>query len=298
MAINFEKINKIKKYLPPKRNWNDIMKDDSIDIEKKILLNGLRYIFVSEMIIDIKKNIKKKIKIYPTGSKKISSDIDIQIALDLSLKINKEFFDNLIDIIIKNIKYADNIWGEFPNRLDVNFYPSCLFNFFSESSKDYNGLIVSKGNCCWVPILDNKDLAYEFLVCDIKRINKNYKHNLNEFYKLYKENISKAVYKLYSNYKKCYIEAKQHNELILELTKYNEIGPEMYYSVGSIIFVVWFLQLGNHLPKKLIKYLSIPSYLENKILFQKTKKQKYFERMNNSKKYMNTEMIKLLKLKI
>jgi len=298
MAIRFKKIEEIKTYLPPKKKWVNIMKDDSIDIEKKILLNGLRYVYVSNMIEDIRKDTsKRKLKIIPTGSKNLSSDIDIQITLNFSSNVKVVFFKYVIDMIIKHIKIADKIWGEFPTRLDVNFYPFGLFNFVN-SKISYDGLSVSKNgnNCCWIPVLDNQDLTYQFLKRDIKRINKKYKPNLQNFYNFYKENITESFFALYNNFKNNIIDPEEHNNLILDLTKHNEIGPEMYFSVGSIIFVVWYIQMGNELPPTLKKYLSIPSYLENNRLYKETGKEKYKIRSEISKENMDKKMLALLDL--
>jgi len=302
MAINFKNINQIKKYLPPKGKWTSIMKDDSIAIDKKILLNGLRYVYVSNMITEIKEDTSvRKLKIIPTGSKNLSSDIDIQVLLNLSMPVKQGFFSHVIDMITKHVKIADDIWGEFPNRLDVNYYPFGLFNFVSGRSRDhprFDGLLISPTTkmCCWVPVLKNKDLAYDFLKVDTGRVNKKYKPNLKKFYELHKGNVQTSFFQLYNDYKNETLEIVEHNKHILNLTKYNEIGPEMYFSVGSIIFVVWYIQLGNKMNSDLIKYLSIPSYLENKILYERTGKDKYKYRMDISKKCTDKKMMKRLEI--
>lgn len=293
MTIDFENINEIRKYLPPKRKWLDVMKDESIDIEKKILLNGLRYVFVSEMIEDIRKSIKNRnFKIYPTGSKNLASDIDIQIVMNLTSKIDKKLLETIVDKVIVSIKKADKIWGEFPNRLDVNFYPSGLFNFITNKNKTYSGLLISEknNNCCWVPILDKQDLIRDFVSKDLSLINKNYKPRLVSFYKYYKKNITDYWMKLYYNFNENILIPSEHNDMILKLVKHNEIGPEMYFSVGSIIFVVWYIQLGNDIPKNIKRYLSITSFVENDYLYQKTGKDKYRQRRDISKKYMDKKL--------
>lgn len=295
MTIDFENIDQIRKYLPPKRKWLDVMKDDSIDIDKKILLNGLRYVYVSDMIEGIRKNVKiKKFKIYPTGSKNLSSDIDIQIVMNLTSKIDKHLLEKIVDNVVESIKKADSIWGEFPNRLDVNFYPSGLFNFVTNKHKTYPGLMMSKhdNNCCWIPILDDPELIRDFVSKDLSLVNKNYRPRLASFYKNYKQNITDYWMRLYHNYQEDVLIPSQHNKMILKLVKHNEIGPEMYFSVGSIIFVVWYIQMKNDIPPYVKKYLSISSYVENNNLYQRTGKEKYKIRRDLSKKYMDKKLAK------
>ena len=100
------------------------------------------------------------------------------------------------------------------------------------------------------------------------------------------------------NLKKKKINYKYHNDLLLCITKFNNQGPEMYYSIGAIIIVVWYMQLKYDLPEEVKKVLSISSYFENKNHYKRTKKLKYKKRMNESYKLMDKKLYRYVKNKI
>lgn len=64
----------------------------------------------------------------------------------------------------------------------------------------------------------------------------------------------------------------EFNKRLSRLVNYNNIGPEMYLSISSIIIVVWHLQMGNKLSQNTLRSLAPVSYKENLILYQRSKK--------------------------
>ena len=85
---------------------------------------------------------------------------------------------------------------------------------------------------------------------------------------------------------------------MLCITRFNEQGPEMYYSIGAIIIVVWYMQMKYDLPEEVVKVLSISSYFENKNHYERTKKLKYKTRMTESYKLMDKKLYKFVKNKL
>lgn len=68
--------------------------------------------------------------IYPTGSKKLTSDYDIQIMYNLDCKdkyLYKITINNIIKTINNYISYFNN--KRIFNILDINFYPETLINY-------------------------------------------------------------------------------------------------------------------------------------------------------------------------
>ena len=66
----------------------------------------------------------------------------------------------------------------------------------------------------------------------------------------------------------------------------NHIGPEMYFTYSSILFVVWFLQLKHNVHKSLLKKIAPIVKKEQQILYKITKKMKYKERAREADKYI------------
>ena len=60
----------------------------------------------------------------------------------------------------------------------------------------------------------------------------------------------------------------------------------MYFTVYSIIIVVWHLQMKGKLSKNELQIMAPIAYEENKSMYLKTKKEKYKERYQFCMKYM------------
>lgn len=300
---------KFESYIPSKKlSWNHIMKyDENIENNNKFIINGLRLIYVKDIISLLEKQIgKKNCKVYKTGSSNLTSDIDVQIVFNISLNHNRKFYKDSIKHLVNIIKQAQSDWGKnFTSYLDVNFYPLGIFNF-SDNIID-SPLVVNHSNTndydtCFIPYLKDEKLKKEFLLEDCKRcFNKPILMNnkkLFDFYKNLYNNSVECYYSILKNIKNKNTDYKYHNELMLCITKFNNKGPEMYYSIGAIIMVVWYMQLKYNLPKHVLKVLSISSYFENKNHYERTKNLKYKKRMDESYKHIDKKLYKYIKNKI
>lgn len=303
------KPDQFKCFLPKKNiSWYKAIHDKNISQNKKFLLNGLRYVYVSQMMNSLEKKIGTCCStVYPTGSSNLGSDIDIQVVFDISRDNSLEFYTRAVDLIQEEIAIAEDEWGGDLNRkLDVNFYPGSLFHFMSKRIQCNNNFLVEtnstdkkKVKICFIPRYETPELREQFIFHDCKAISKKItpttQKSLNTFYNNYKTLTAKCLYKLIKNCKTPSLTPVQHNQLILCLNKLANIGPEMYLSVGSVIFVVWHMQMKNKLPSKLASLLSISAYMENHQLYKQTGKQKYKIRSDVASKVM--DQVLYLKIK-
>ena len=287
--------------------WNDLMKNEEYSIELRNLLNGIRFIYSDEVNYKIENCCinKNLINVFPTGSKNLHSDIDTQISIDISSIINTDKIESIIIFIIKILFDSKKIWKikSIEKSLDINYYPPTLFNISSKkinshyilynehkNSKDKNG----KYKTVWIPQFTNDELYKNFFDEEMMKLNnyeKKYNYtNTTKYYNKYKKYKIDALVNLIKNikkYKKNNIkDNEQINNNILQLTKYSHIGPEMYFTYSSTLFVVWFLQMKNKVPLSLIKKLAPIVVKEQKEMYKITKKKKYKERLEEAQKYL------------
>ena len=123
--VKFYKIN-------VNRSWTIIMKDETIPIEVRNLINGARFLFSEELnkkIITQCCYLKKDIiHIFPTGSKNLSSDIDVQITLNIDNIIELQLLKKIMYVLINLIKQGVRLWNvpsiekKFRYKLLSTFY--------------------------------------------------------------------------------------------------------------------------------------------------------------------------------
>ena len=122
----------LKKYNLEKKTWSKIMKDHDIPIQKRNLLNGIRYIYSNEVNDKLENCCIKShlINVYPTGSDNLTSDIDTQIAINIIKDININDLNNVIIYIIKILNESRKLWNisSIEKTLDINYYPPTFFN--------------------------------------------------------------------------------------------------------------------------------------------------------------------------
>jgi len=293
----------IKKYKINSKSWVEIMEDENIPTEIKNLLNGLRYIYSNEVNEKIEKccNFKElQIKVYPTGSKNLTSDIDTQMSLNLDKKYTIQQLEDIFNKVIKLLNESKDLWKivSIEKTLDINFYPPTFINFSNKkikkhyilSSEDKDESKVYK--YMFFPQINNKKL-YNIFLKNEKDLLKNYKHkyynhNTKKYYSKYNKEIVKCLYDLMN---KNYIDDNYNDDLEINqnincLIKYASIGPEMYFTYSSVLLVVWFIQLGHSIPLHLIRQLSPIAIKEHQLLYKITNKDKYLERINLLNQYL------------
>lgn len=295
----------LKKYNLEKKTWSKIMKDHDIPIQKRNLLNGIRYIYSNEVNDKLENCCIKShlINVYPTGSDNLTSDIDTQIAINIIKDININDLNNVIIYIIKILNESRKLWNisSIEKTLDINYYPPTLFNMTDKNILNNHYIASQKDkkikkmyHTIWLPQLKNKKLYKIFYDTEMKRL-ENYEKKYNYtntflYYEKYNEKKIECLFNLINNIntyeKNNYEHDEEINNSILCLTEHNNIGPEMYYTYSSILFVVWFLQLKHNVPKTLLKKIAPIVKKEQKILYKITKKKKYNERAAAANKYI------------
>mgnify|MGYP006092429921 CR=1 FL=1 len=296
----------LKKYNLEKTTWSKTMNNENIPIQYRNLLNGVRFVYSNEVNDKIKNCCIKRdlINLLPTGSNKLSSDIDTSIEINITHKINIKLLENVVDYIIKILNDTPKLWNieSIEKTLDINYYPPTLFNMsdvdivnnhYILSQKDKN--IKNMFHTMWVPQLKNKKLYKKFYDVEMKHLEdyeKKYKYtNTNYYYDKYSNNKIKCLFKLINNrnkYKKNNIEDDEEiNNNILCLMEYAHIGPEMYFTYSSVLFIVWFFQLKHNVSKSLLKKLAPIVKKEHQLLYKITGKQKYKDRVNLANKYID-----------
>ena len=297
----------LKKYNLEKHDWSDMMKNEKIPIQYRNLLNGVRFIYSNEVNQKIENCCIKSnlITVFPTGSNKLSSDIDTQIAINITKHIDHdiESLRNIIDYIIKILNDSKKLWNikSTEKSLDINYYPPTLFNIthvdiinnhYISSQKDKENDKIFQ--TIWLPQLNNKKLYKIFHDTEMEKLNdyeKKYKYtNTIKYYKKYTTLKLECLFKLIKNKNKYikgnYEHDEEINNNILCLTEFSHIGPEMYFTYSSVLFVVWFLQMRHNVSKKLLQKIAPIVKKEQLLLYKITKKKKYKERAEAASKYM------------
>lgn len=269
-------------------DWNKCMKDENVPIQKKYLLNGIRYIYSSYITEKLESRINKSrekriIKVIPTGSNNVSSDIDTQIMVNICefSKLNKSQQNAITRAIVSILNEGASLWNvkSIANSLDINLYPATLLNYVLHKKKCYKYLMYfGKNNTtCIKPRLKDKIARYNFVKQDYRNTQRKPKSNMMKYYSLYENFIGPTLHNLLNEGHT--LSDGELNDKILNLVKYNIYADEVYLSVSAIIFVVWHLQMGNTInDKDELSALSVCAFVENYDLFQKTKKSKYEQR--------------------
>lgn len=280
------------------------MNDNRIPIELRRYFNGNRYLFVEHILNDISDIDKRKLITYPTGSSNLNSDKDIQILFNIDSNINIKLLNDIVKKILVIINKNYNIFNckKIYKLLDTNFYPPTLFNYINSSSSSNKYIKISKKNilnnnikyklCIFIPQLSNDNIINKFIEMEQKNLNKKNYENIEKYYDKYIKNISKSIINLIDCYKgKLILSDEEFNNNLVSTTKFNNIGPEMYYTISTIIFVVWHMQLNEKLSQKQMRIFSTISYLENKKIYEETKKKKYKDRYLYAKKYYDKSLL-------
>ena len=296
---------KLREYLVDNNKNNDIVSPEKIyKIRDDFLKNNINSIF--KYIKQYTKNnkINNNIKIFPTGSSKITSDKDVQITLNLYYKFTLTDLKNITNSIIKIRKdnqknfFDKNKKKLFDTYFDINYYMPSLFYFlnipvsktnFSNNVKQFCYIKKTSNNPFKASLVlkPNFDQPLGFLSLDCRNILKNYNMNLKHCYEKYKNKpavaLAEIINKIHSN------ESFNINSYLFDITSINNICAEMYMSICTTIYVVWYMQMNNSeimSPQfeKDLKYLAIPAVIENQIHYIETKKEKYMLRKDHALK--------------
>ena len=283
-------------------HWSDLMKNEEIPLQLRNLLSGVRYIYSDEVNYKITHCCinKNLMNVFPTGSNELHSDIDTQIAIDINYKIKLKELTNIIDFIIKVLNDSKKLWKieSIEKSLDINYYPPTIFNISRKKINSHYILLGKDKNdkyqTVWMPQLKNKELYKKFFDAEMSKLDDyEKKYNYTNTYKYY-EKYTKYTIKCLSDlilkqkyYKKNNPKHDEEiNNNILCLTEYKHIGPEMYFTYSSILFVVWFMQLNHRVPESLFRKISAIVVREQQLLYNITKKPKYKKRMLEAKRYL------------
>ena len=206
--------------------------------------------------------------------------MDLKNITNSIIKIRKDNQKNFFD---KNKKKL------FDTYFDINYYMPSLFYFLNmPASKTY--FINNVKQFCYIKKTSNNpfkanavlkpnfDKPREFLYEDSRNILKNYNMNLKHCYEKYKNKPAIALAKIINNIHSN--ESFNINNYLFDITSINNICAEMYMSICTTIYVVWYIQMNNseimsEQFKKDLKYLAIPAVIENEIHYIETKKEKY-----------------------
>lgn len=300
MLSQSEYIKKVLKILKENRllnsSWHEIMENNKIPLEVKYFINGARYIYMNSMINHVKKNGKDLI-IYPTGSNKLSSDKDIQISINIQKYSSIDSIKSIVESVVKVIHLANKQWkhSNIEHLLDIHFYPPTLLNHVPLSSKNVKSKYILVGKSTdnktlptvFIPQLNTKKLVDDFQKSEFQLLKKNVKEDTNKYYTRYVPNVAGCLNDIICCYQgKVKLSPHVFNERLFCLVNYNNIGPEMYLSISSIIIVVWHLQMGNKLSQKILRSLAPVAHKENLIMYQRSKKDKYKTRYEYCRKFM------------
>lgn len=300
-------------------DWQKCMQDSTVSQGNKFLLNGVRHIYGSYIATQLEKN-DPLVRALPTGSTNFDSDIDMQVLVNLcaSTAVTSKKYKTLLECVLYILEEGVAMWSgdiipnyedEIPKLLDINIYPPGLINYYDGGEKcslAYGDTFIYKNDkceqesdkindaLCFHPVLTTSDLREAFVQQELVNLKKELKSNYREYYKRYKETIIPAMIELISGCQSgatC-LEPPEVNNLLFEVVKWNHIGPEMYLTISSILFVVWHMQMKQDIPENDLKVLAIAAHLENKQLYESTAKQKYKDRMNEAAKHMDQELKK------
>ena len=274
-------------------DWNVCMKNQDVPAESKYLFNGVRYLYSSYITNQLHTEINghdkpyKYIRVIPTGSHNVGSDIDTQIMMNICKlrELDTRPKNVVIDKIRTVLDEGKQIWdikeeSSLATVLDINLYPATLLNYVTTiGCYCPNKLYLNRKTLevCFRPRLHTDKLVNNFVKSDYKNTQKEATPNMLAFYERYRKCVVKHLYAL-SNQCTKDDAASDCNKDILGLVKYNHLADEVYLSVSAIIVVVWHQQMGNALPKHDLSVLCLNSFVENYDMFEKTKKEKYRQR--------------------
>lgn len=299
---------------------------------------NVREIFINWLCKHIVMKLRKikpefvfDIKLNNFGSKNVTSDIDVNTMVVVSLEQEidyQEYFSflkTLVDIFVKEMKSASRLWNTkydyrdvLSRSLDINFYPPGPF-FETVTSNVYEGIGTSSTNtCCFLPIFrGKKTLIQHFLNNEIsKSIESNGKIimpdevDLELYYRAYKKHVNKGLTcyldtkggvanclsKLFSeifNEKK---NIKEWNSLLCCLVGTNKYGSELYFTMSSIIFVVFYMQIKGSVPDDVLKIIAIPAYVEQMCFYyMHGRNEKYWKRAMKAKEMIDKKYMGYVK---
>lgn len=270
--------------------WSKIIENKNIKKMSKKKIDKYRKLisrrFIDYIELNIYNEFNKEIKIYGTGSKKLSSDIDLQISLNLSTKWKEKELKKLYNLVKNKITMINNIFNKnIDTFFDFNVYLPSIF-FYISNLKGLNGIkkkfYLQKNNniynLCLRPNFNIKKIEIiNFLIKDITNIFQKEEYSYKKYI-----NESKKIAYILKNISSILLNKNNNNDNLLKLFNFNCNGNDMYYSICTTIFTVWFIQLKNNIPKKDLIYICIPAFIENYINFVLTKKEKYKKRFKKS----------------
>ena len=302
---------KLREYLKNINSINIVGPKEIYNIRDTFLKNNIADIFKYLKNFYKHKSLNKNnIKIFPTGSSNITSDKDVQILLNLFYKFNSTELNNITNAIIKtrkeNQRFFPNNKKIFDIYFDINYYTPSLF-YFIRLPKSKKNFIKKIEKYCYIENISNNNKleatvvlkpdfknAREFLYEDCCNILKIYNMKLKKCYDSYKKKPSSAVFHIINNIHED--TPFKINNYLFDITSINNICAEMYMSICTTLYVVWYMQMNNSNSKSKqlkmdLKYLAIPAFIENHIHYIETKKGKYNLRKKQAFKDANKPLL-------
>ena len=278
-------------------SWRHFQSENT---HQQIIIYNIRKLFVSLMIKMICKQITKikpqfvsNVIIDNFGNDKLTSDIDVNILLNINLKQLLESNNSLYDeynqfliniteiykecIVQKErllVPYIKNSKTYEPftitsNILDVNLYPPGPFLKLHnwETCENLHGIIINNDDiACLVPIIHNDKISDEFIINEVSKSIKNgiilypESTDISNYYNAYIGSVSRgedcyidkrvgvstcltSLIRKLNKYDGSIEEARKWNDILCCITGTNKFGNELYFTISSIVFVVFFMQI-------------------------------------------------------
>ena len=324
---------------------------------REILVDWLiKQIHIS--LMRIKPEFIENIVLQNFGSKKVTSDIDVNalpiidfkkllttVYSETNLYSYHNFLMELISVYRKLIINAEELIRPFIDNndknfivtskvLDVNFYPIGPFfyiknwnNLVLNNNKiELSGIAINNNNiACYVPILINDEVINKFIETEINKSVKNgiilkpNKTDIDDYYKSYIGTISrgedcyknkiggtanciKKLIEMIPNFKYTTIYAQEWNDILCCIIGTNKYGSELYFTISSIIYVVFYMQMCKennniYLPINMttLKVIALPTCIEQLCFFiLHHRKQKYMDRAKSAYKLIDNKYREIL----
>jgi hypothetical protein len=266
---------------PEVDDWHQSTNAD-VDMGMKFLLNGARFVysrFMQEQL-EATDEATTYVRVVPTGSTKLTSDIDMQVMLNLCLPKPLTELERLVENICQVLRQGAQMWhvNDLAQTIDINIYPPTLINFVQgECQLPVERVYKNHGQTCFRPQLDTLALRKDFVIRDTKHLFQGVETKTWQYYREYKEHVAKKLIATIEQLSQPQdrVNGFSWNSRLFQLVEYNVHAPEVYLSISSIIFVVGYMQMGLEISDDDLKALGVVAYLENKIMFRRTNKDKY-----------------------
>ena len=293
-------------------SWADLINCvNAVDPAGAISFNAARRQWCDDVAMFFKNQISEMLGnrhgaaiVFPSGSRNLTSDIDVQISLDVCQwkdtggEAHLKSIGKIAALVEGAISFARDVWLglDLTGQLDINYYPPTIINFGKNltcvrelypAQCMYVHVLKDPINqtedtiVVWRPRFGNAEEDIEFLAADLFRSTLSQAtSNVTQ----YNAKDLSEIGLVEGNLIKMALDAKGGtavgwNRALLEVVQYNPIGPEMYFCVCTIIFVVLFMQMQSMQPGDIplaeLRKIACVAAVENYFHFKHSGKAKY-----------------------